>query len=233
MKFPTGALISVPLTMIQTSNVHLHTGTFMLKNIPVVLPLLSMNVLLSHGVYDYDRLDLIEDEHTKSVVEITTYLSVCVAGSTMWTYEELRIWVPWLLMLHRYYADMKPTFCAIKPLFIATCWLVATYYIPLYMLDYTSVDDVATPLSVVAQMSAFSNMADIPDIEEDRENNIFTPAVVFGEKKSAYLSILLMVFSILLHTHAPHYDRYDIVYDVLNTIGFSQSLLSMKSLKEI
>jgi ATP sulfurylase len=49
--FPSGTLVSVPITLSQSHAYHLQTGAFLTD----IYKLIPLNMCLAHSIYDWDR----------------------------------------------------------------------------------------------------------------------------------------------------------------------------------
>jgi len=72
-------------------------------------------------------------------------------------------------------------------------------------------------VSLLLIISSLSHIADIPDIKEDEENNINTPAVILGEKNSYIFAYSLLIASVFTHGTQGN-NLMDIFYDVFSVL---------------
>tara|TARA_B100001741_G_scaffold313741_1_gene321597 strand:- start:1051 stop:1725 length:675 start_codon:yes stop_codon:yes gene_type:complete len=204
----SGTFVSVPLLILQENAHHLHTSHWIASS--DILPTMAVNILMSHAVYDADRVkERVTDDTIRDAYDLTTS-SAMVLTSLFFQQQHKEALIPLIFILHKRYAELKPYVASVKPFFVSLCWSIAVCCIPDASLDAT------TFMSTLLQMSAWSNVADIEDIEEDKTNNLNTPAVRLGTTPSYLVSILCICASIVLHTNGTFYDSVDQSYDFLN-----------------
>jgi len=95
-----------------------------------------------------------------------------------------------LLFSTLFYKTIKQKIGILKSSYIATAWTCGTLILPCIIHDnnYDIYNDYETYLSLFLLLFATSNIADIKDIEEDKENNITTIPVLLGENNTKILS---------------------------------------------
>ena len=99
-----------------------------------------------------------------------------------------------------FYRQFKEKFGELKAIYIASFWTLAAVIIPCIWHD-NNYDILKDPLNYVPcflSILGTSNLADIKDIEEDKENGIDTWPVLLGKEKSAQLSFGIILLSTLL-----------------------------------
>ena len=95
------------------------------------------------------------------------------------------------------YGPIKRLVPCIKPFYVGAFWSGATCVVPHLM---TGVDVHAPDvLSMALLTTAVSNVADIPDVDVDREDGIRTIPVMFGPEKARAFSAALGVSAGLIH----------------------------------
>lgn len=216
----SGTLVSVPLFVLQENAYHLHTASWIASK--EIGPIIALNILMSHAVYDADRVkERVTDEGIRGVYDLTTSYAM-LSTSLIFQERHLDALIPLIFILHKRYAELKPYVASIKPFFVSLCWTIAVCFIPDPNMDAT------TFVSTFLQMSAWSNIADINDIDEDLENSLETPAVRFGSSQAYLISLFCMLMSIVLHTNGMFYDTSDQLYDFVSLLAmgmmFNQSL---------
>lgn len=99
----------------------------------------------------------------------------------------------------RYYRELKKNLKLFKPFYIGLMWSFATLVIPCMHIDQ-SLDILTEPyvLSPFLFMTAFSNIGDIKDIEEDISENLMTIPTQYGPEFSMALSIMGLIISIII-----------------------------------
>jgi|TARA_B110000858_G_scaffold16512_4_gene16697 hypothetical protein len=111
-------------------------------------------------------------------------------------HENLRI-LFYILTSTIFYKNIKENFGILKPVYIATLWTVGTIVLPciIYENNFDILNDPIVYTSSFFLLFGSSNLMDIEDIEEDREENIKTIPVVYGKKVSQYISYLSLTIS--------------------------------------
>ena len=160
--------VAVPLVLVQSvfQSMHLNRLT------PVTPPEIALDLALAHAVYGKDRLSA-DDQ----VGRVTT--AVCLYGAM--TYFASDVWTaplaPIAGYLHYEYKNSKSTIAPIKPIVVGACWTAATYFQPLLIRhDASLFDDPGRAASLLLVMITVSHIADIDDIDNDRQAGVITPA---------------------------------------------------------
>lgn len=202
-----GIAVAIPLCIVQTAFLSMHTGTLS----PIGAHDVGLNLALSHCVYGKDRL---EDGDVLGRITTTACLYAAIAdyASDAWTLPL----APIAGYLHYEYKDSKPTIARVKPFVVGGCWSAATYLQPLLLRhDPTVWSDPSRLVSLTIAMAAVSHVADIPDAKEDARDGIITPAVSLGEEDATKAAVAAFVVASLLHQGVSDYNVYDYVYDAV------------------
>ena len=108
-------------------------------------------------------------------------------------------YLPFLLLLDstNSYIELKKTAGLLKPFYVSSLWAIGTTILPcvLYDHNFMILQDVSTIASSFFLIFGFTNLLDLGDIEEDRENHINTIPVVFGERFTRVLSFISLYLS--------------------------------------
>ncbi len=221
MFVPSGILVGIPLTLMQTLSLQATGDSF--PSVTVLSDLCALNFALAHSIYDADRL---RDEPNPDAFFVGSTRFATGAGLLLLAArDETRPFVPAALALHAGYADAKPAIAPVKPLFVGTLWGLATTTLPFLR---TQSDDVHTLMAMVnaLQIGAWSNLADVKDIDEDLANKIRTPAVFLGPTASRELSVVMLIFAAILR-----YEDASLVnpsaliwYDTLNAAAMLKAV---------
>jgi len=214
---PNGVFVSVPLTLLQAQSLHLHDTPLTSE---ALVPLVPLNMLLAHSVYDWDRAQDLPDGKIRDMFQTTTDIALFTASFLM--YSNCPEYVPFLYILQKFYNRLKPRISSVKPFFVALCWTFAVYWLPLaYSSQVSHTTDIYTPSFTFLQMVAWSHFADIKDIEEDKQNNAITPAVRMGVKESKLYTCACLIGMVLIHTRINNYAEIDKLIDFLNMLSFA------------
>ena len=196
-----GLSIGIPLTLLQYG-VHHNTG------VSIDWPIIANNFLVSYAVYDGDRIGGSPFSNERRSTSTAT-----IASSLF--YSEYSIPLSLLtLSLGLFYSDIKPKIAPIKPFFVAFVWTLAIYYFPLLFSEPDSkyMHELLTPAALFLSISSLSHGADICDIVEDTEEEVYTPAVLMGKEEGYYYLIATVLASSLLHEISPsNFLPYDIL----------------------
>ena len=114
-------------------------------------------------------------------------------------HENLRT-IFYILTSTIFYKNIKQNIGILKPVYIATLWTVGTIILPsiIYENNFNILNDPIVYTSSFFLLFGSSNLMDIEDIDEDREENIKTIPVVYGKKPSQYISYLSLTISMCL-----------------------------------
>lgn len=164
--------------------------------------LVLCDLVISHSIYGRDRLkDLVTNQETNdgcecndyNVFNYTTSLANLVAFLFLLQFECSEC-IPVVTFLSNAYSRSKVKLGNTKPFVIGILWAYAIVFLP--------PDDVPNDLFLVysSLYAATSNIADIKDIEEDKENGIITLPVKFGEKATYIVSAVLASVALATHT---------------------------------
>lgn len=219
---PTGTLVTIPLSILQSSYYHAHSGAF-LTTFDTLIPL---NLCFSHAIYDWDRKKESDDVTVKSVYEKTSSAALIAASCTLSSFTDLQIFIPLLYILYHFYDEMKKSVSFAKPFLVSLCWTCAIYNIPL-ILQQDSAMDVYTPMSCFLLISGWSNFADLKDIDDDIANNVLTPATYLQRQNTLLLSGFLIISSFIASFESPYYDDFTAAFDILNFLAFVGTISSV------
>ena len=125
----------------------------------------------------------------------TIYAAIgAIIANTRWFDHELGF-LPFLLALDsaKYYPSLKKRAGLLKAPYVGAMWTGAIAIIPTYLHDHTY-HVLCDPKILVPflAMTAFSNLIDLKDVNEDRANGINTIPVLFGESMTIFVSLIWM-----------------------------------------
>lgn len=233
----SGDDIGFPIYMFQYIFTNLHYG----KSI-YVPNILLFEILLGYVTYGTDRLidayaykknpsleirenkiqlyeNIIANENVVMTTLLLSYM-LCI----QWLSKD-KFTSPFsiLLLFNAFYKQLKPKLGPLKPVFIGSMWIIASILLPsvAYSHNYEILQDFSSYLPPLLTIIGSSNIADIKDIDEDKEQNINTIPVIIGEEYSHYFTIVVMFISIIIHLNHPNYDFHsipDVLFD-LNNLG--------------
>jgi len=247
----SGDDIGFPIYMFQYIFTNLHYG----KTVDVP-NLFFFEVLLGYVTYGTDRLmdaytykknpSLEITEKKKELYEnilsnenlVMTTLIVSYILCIQWLLQD-KATGPFsiLLLFNAFYKQIKPKIGVLKPVFIGVMWVLASVIIPsvMYSHNYEIFTDPYSYIPPMLTIMGSSNLADINDIKEDREQNITTIPVLIGEEFSHYFTIFTMFMSSVIHVNHPNYDIHSlpgVLFD-LNNIGIIfGEILKVKNIKD-
>jgi len=182
-----GAEVGMSLVLMQAAAHHDITPSLVLCDLAI-----------SHSIYGRDRLkdqliDLQAGEIEYNFFNYTTSIANIIAFILLIKFD-CKECIPIVSFLSNAYSRSKVRLGNTKPFLIGILWAYAIVFLP--------PDDVPNDLFLVysSLYAATSNIADIKDIEEDKENGIMTLPVKFGEKVTYVVSAVLASVALAMHT---------------------------------
>jgi len=211
--------IAVPIDILSYTYTNLHYGENILT--PELLCLIGG---LGVFTYNYDRiLDVANN--------INSYKNPFNKKSTAKYYlNNLNYLYPSLIVLYGYltnyfnsnenllpflyiinstlgYKFLKQYFGQLKAIYIAGCWCAACQILPSIIHD-NNYDIINYPLDYIPlflTLFGYSNLADIKDLEEDKDDGIYTLPVKYGDKISRNISFFSILLASILFGLNQHY----------------------------
>tara|TARA_B100000902_G_C27282997_1_gene902872 strand:+ start:686 stop:1513 length:828 start_codon:yes stop_codon:yes gene_type:complete len=226
-----GLDIGIPLTIFQNSFTSLHYGESIVTTRDVLL-----QFLIGYYVYGTDRyndaLEYCENPYSTPKKDLYEYifmnqdmmkntLGLSYVLTLFLLCNDQHFWVnlPFigLLELTNKYKDLKPKLGIYKPAFIAILWTASAIWMPSVLHDH-NYNILLYPqdyLPCTLTIFSASNIIDNKDIVEDRQNNITTIPVVYGETNSIRISLVGLILSSLILGFNPHYLDFPVVNSLL------------------
>ncbi len=142
-----------------------------------------------------------------------------------------------LLLSTLFYKNIKTEFGQIKAIYIGIFWSLSCIIMPCVIHDnnLSILNDPTSYLPCFFTLFASSNLLDIKDIEEDKNNNIYTLPVIFGERNSILISYISTFLSIIIFLYNPHFKDNiipNLIFELQNIgifiIPFSQNYKNYK-----
>lgn len=200
-----GTEIGIPLFFLEKTFTNLHYGIDI-----NTINLFLFQTLLGFFTYGTDRLlDSLNSNdnkelniyfrENKEILGILLFLSYIKINQDLLSIEETELLtIP--LASTFFYRQFKEKFGEFKALYIASFWTLAAVIIPCVWYDhnYNILMDPINYVPCFLSIFGTSNLADIKDLEEDKNNGINTWPVVLGKEKSAQLSIASILISTIL-----------------------------------
>ena len=176
----------------------------------VILALFSSFTFIAVGISSYklykslinsdnDKELSIYFRNNKEIMGILLLLAYGVIIKDLVSVEETKFLVlPLTSTL--YYKEFKERFGELKAIYISSFWVLAAIIIPSvwYEGNYNIINDPLNYIPCFLSIVGTSNLADIKDLEEDKEDGINTWPVIFGKETSAKISILILLMSTYL-----------------------------------
>ena len=144
--------------------------------------------------HDY-YLDIINNENIIQFTLFSSYLAIIFCSIYNNVPEIIPIFTLTLIYKHLKQLNI-PLF---KSLFISIMWTYCTCILPLEIYDKTLLTDsnlVSISSSIFLISFASTNLADIKDIEEDKDNSIITLPTIVGEKWTYLICLKCLLLSI-------------------------------------
>tara|TARA_A100001035_G_C27787012_1_gene504967 strand:- start:139 stop:1029 length:891 start_codon:yes stop_codon:yes gene_type:complete len=120
--------------------------------------------------------------------------------------------LPFLFILYstEYYKYLKLINPFIKPLYVSSLWTASSIILPCVIYDnnYSILNDYNVYIPCFLSLFAFTNNADIYDINEDKINNVKTLPVCYGVYNTNVIILLsLIISSAMFGSNVHYYDR--------------------------
>ena len=123
------------------------------------------------------------------------------------------------LLLSFIYKDIKLFLGIYKPLFIGAMWASASVIIPCVMHDnsFGILNDPLCYFPCALSLASISNVVDIKDIEEDKEEGIQTFATTYGKINTKMMSLVGLCMSGVLYAYHPNSSN-NFLFEIQNAI---------------
>jgi hypothetical protein len=212
-----GSEIGIPLFFLEKTFTNLHYGIDInTQNLFIFQTLLGFftygtdRLLDSLNSSDNKELNIYLREN-KKILTILLILSYVKINIELLSVDETKILtIPLASTL--FYKQLKENFGELKAIYIASFWTLAAIIIPCIWYDhnYSILMDPINYIPCFLSILGTSNLADIKDIEEDRENGINTWPVILGKEKSAKISGFLIFLSTIIVLINKNIDKFPI-----------------------
>jgi hypothetical protein len=171
-----------------------YNNTIVLNNNNEIIPLEKKNY------YNY----LLKNVNYNIITILSSYLYILYLLS-----QESETYIFILLLSSTiFYRNLKKEFGQFKAIYIGIFWTIGTIILPIVYHDH-NYDIINYPLIYlpnVLSLFGSSNLLDIKDIKKDKEDNIYTLPVLYGENISICISHIAIFLSILLFSQNNNFD---------------------------
>ena len=108
-----------------------------------------------------------------------------------------------------FYRNLKKEFGQFKAIYIGIFWTIGTIILPIVYHDqnYDIINYPLIYLPNILSLFGSSNLLDIKDIKKDKEDNIYTLPVLYGEYISISISHIAIFLSILLFSQNNNFNN--------------------------
>ena len=222
-----GSSIGIPLNIIQ----YIFTNIYYNYNI-VNIELILLQIAIGITTYGTDRLlDAIDYNNTivlnnnneiislekknyyNYLLKNINYNIITILSSYLYILyllsQESETYIFILLLSSTiFYRNLKKEFGQFKAIYIGIFWTIGTIILPIVYHDH-NYDIINYPLIYlpnVLSLFGSSNLLDIKDIKKDKEDNIYTLPVLYGENISICISHIAIFLSILLFSQNNNFD---------------------------
>ena len=195
MKVGRGVFVGIPTPLLQCLT-HYQTG------VPLDAPTIFNNFAVSHAIYGADRISSTVAPLAKE--RLTTRAAALASAGFYASSPHTLPLAPIVLGLHTSYSQVKPTIAPVKPFFVGAMWSLAIYGVPL--LRQGTPMDILTPAALMLSIASLSHAADVPDVEEDLEAGVFTPATQMSRAEATWYAAALSLSAAALHPPPTAYD---------------------------
>ena len=221
-----GIEIGIPLNIFSNVFTYLHYG----ENI-TSLKIVALQFLIGYYTYGKDRyndaiyskennLSIKEKKkelydninNNKQIYNISINLSLLLIILFLIYDDNYIVNLPFIAILlsTEFYKEIKTNIGVLKPVYIGIMWTLSTLILPCVLIDnnYSILNNPIDYLPEILILFATSNLADIDDYEEDKDNNIHTIPVKYGKKNALAITLFCLSCSSLLFGINDHYiDR--------------------------
>lgn len=241
-----GLDLGIPLNILQNVFTNLHYGYDITTSKIIIL-----QFLIGYYTYGKDRYkDALEYNENpfetdkkelyeyllkyKNLYRLTYDMSFILITSILLFDDEGLNNLPLVLVLlsSEFYKDLKKNLPYLKPFYVAIMWTLSTTILPAVMHDnnYDILNYPMDYLPCTLTMFASSNLLDIKDVKEDKENGINTIPVTFGKYFTYCIILISLAMSSLLFGINDHYlDRplINSIYEIQNSaLSFIPMIMS-------
>ena len=144
----------------------------------------------------------------KSIYKVSYCFSFYMIILLLYSFDDTLQILPIITLLYstEYYKQLKEYSSILKPFYVSFMWTFCTVIMPcvLYEHNYDILYDAYVYIPCFSFVCT-TNLADIKDIEEDRNNNINTIPVTYGKTNTQALIYGSITISSLLFGLHPHY----------------------------
>jgi len=134
-------------------------------------------------------------EDNKEII-ISSIFPISILITSLYELNTMQF-LPFIILLEttNYYKSLKKNYGFLKPFYVAVLWVICSVVLPCvihdngYYILHTPSLHIEEYLSPFFLIFGLTNMADIKDIEDDKENNIYTFPVLIGDKLSIIMSM--------------------------------------------
>lgn len=240
-----GSNLGIPLNLLQ----FITTSTYFGENI-INYELIYLQFAIGIFTYGTDRLlDALEynknDKNDNYVLEKQNYYqyllkniyinyaiifsSYCYIIYLLYDHQETYFSIA-LLTSTLGYKTFKKKFGYLKALYIGIFWTIGTTLLPIiyYENNYNIINHPSVYLPVFLSMFASSNLLDIKDLSEDKEENIYTLPVYYGENNAICLSHISLIFALLIFTTNENFYNNILISSLFELQTFSSFFLNFK-----
>lgn len=212
-----GSSIGIPLNILQ----YIYTTTYYGENV-INLELILLQFAIGIFTYGTDRLyDAIEyNSQLKNNTDIFSIEKINYYENVLYNYNyniiciiSSYIYILYILLPHinTYpllialtstldYRNLKKKFGNLKPIYIGIFWTLGCVILPCILIsdDYSILTEPTIYLPSLFSMFASSNLLDIKDIDEDKNENINTIPVLYGENNAIIISHSALFISMFI-----------------------------------
>lgn len=245
-----GIEIGIPLNIFSNIFTNLHYGMDV-TNLKIIL----LQFLIGYYTYGKDRYNdaiyskennieikekkkqLYEDiNNNKNVYNISINLSLTFIIFLLLNNENYVQNLPFiaLLLSTEFYKEIKTNISEFKPLYIGIMWTFSTLILPCVLIDnnYSILNSPLDYIPEILVLFATSNLADIDDYEEDKNNNINTIPVKYGKKNALGVTLFSLSIASLLFGLNTNYTTRPVINSIFELQNALLAYISYNNLKK-
>ena len=239
-----GLDLGIPLNLLTSLFTELHYG-FNISGFKLLL----LQCLIGYYCYGKDRYkDALQYENDnsqvvslkkqelydtllryKSIYKVSYCFSFYMIILLLYSFDNTLQILPIIALLYstEYYKQLKEYSSLLKPFYVSFMWTFCTVIMPcvLYEHNYNILHDAYAYIPCLLVLFATTNLADIKDIEEDRNNNINTIPVTYGKTNTQALIYGSTAISSLLFGLHPHYIYHPFIHSLFEIQNIGITLL--------
>ena len=227
-----GAEVGIPLTLFENIFTNMHYGYDITTSKIILLQFAFAFITYGSDRFRdaYDPLELKADkqkmyEYYRDNKEFIAFSLAAAYFLTFYLLIQEQETIPFIIAISSTfkYKEYKSLIGPVKSTYIALMWTLGCYILPCVITDhnYSSLLYPLDYMPIFLTLFGSSNLADTKDMVEDKNNNINTLPVIFGEEVSNTISSFCILLSSLIFFNNHNFDKrllINSIYSIQNTV---------------